>query len=87
MKVLKGYVLIKPLDADQTTESGLVLPDSSNQKPMEGIVEGTSSEYVIGDTIFQSRVKKGDKVIFKKWAGHEYKKSVFVKHEEILAVL
>ena len=86
MKVMPGYVLIKPQEEELKTASGLVLPDSSKEKPMIGEVVGRGANSPESHDI-DWKVLVGDRVIFKKWAGHEYKKDVFIKLEEILAVL
>lgn len=90
-----GYVLIEPLEAERTTASGIVLPDShEGEKPLRGKVVAVGPEGVgeSGNKIpLWTKIKVGTIAIYKKWAGNEYKADgkkelLFVKFEEILAV-
>ncbi|MFA5871179.1 MAG: co-chaperone GroES [Parcubacteria group bacterium] len=77
-------VLIEPLKADAKTASGIVLPDTSEEKPQEGLVIATGDDKKI-------KVKKGQKVIYSKYSGSEVKvgekEYLIVKNEDILAIL
>lgn len=78
-------VLIKPLDAEQKTASGIVLPDSAKEKPQMGQVMAVGPGQDCGcngtcdckgcdcTTKSQMSVKVGDKVLYKKWGGNEVK--------------
>lgn len=89
-----GYLLVKPLSLQKTTASGIVLPDSHEEKPQEGKV------VKIGPTLTNDQGIKisppcalGETIVFKKWAGSEYKpegedvEHLFVKFDEVLAVI
>ncbi|MBL7078319.1 co-chaperone GroES [Candidatus Shapirobacteria bacterium] len=89
-----GYLLVKPLSLEKTTASGIVLPDSHEEKPQEGKV------VALGPTLINeygnktaSPCQKGDTVVFKKWSGSEYKpegeetEHLFVKFDEVLAII
>jgi len=89
---LPGYVLVQPKEVQKQTESGIYLPDSSDEKPQEGLV------LAVGDTWTTEQgaqitppVKKGDVVIYKKWGGNDVKiadvEYQFLKFEDILAVV
>ena len=90
-----GYILVEPLEGEKKTPSGIVLPDSHEEKPLKGKVlavgEAVMTESGAKLEIW-SKVKKGVVVIYKKWAGNEYKPEgsdkelLFVKFEDILAV-
>ncbi len=77
-------VLIEPLKADAKTASGIVLPDTSEEKPQEGMV------IAIGDDK-KIKVKKGQKIIYSKYSGNEIKvgekEYLLVKNEDILAIV
>jgi chaperonin GroES len=77
-------VLVEPMKSDAKTASGIVLPDTSEEKPQEGIV------IAIGDDK-KIKVKKGQKVIYSKYSGSEIKAGdseyLIVKNEDILAIL
>jgi chaperonin GroES len=77
-------VLVEPIKADSKTASGIVLPDTSEEKPQEGMV------IAIGDDK-KIRVKKGQKVIYSKYSGNEIRSGdteyLLVKNEDILAIV
>jgi chaperonin GroES len=85
-------VLIKPLEAETKTASGIILPDSAKEKPQMGIV------MAIGEGKISPKgekhpmvVKVGQKVMYKKWGGNEVKiegqEWTLVSQEDILAVV
>jgi len=77
-------VLIEPAKQDSKTASGIVLPDTSGEKPQEGTVIAIGEDKKI-------KVKKGQKVIYSKYSGNEIKvgdkEYLLVKNEDILAVV
>lgn len=77
-------VLIEPEKADTKTASGIVLPDSNNEKPQEGLVVAIGDDKKI-------RVKAGQKIIYSKYSGNEIKlgekEYLLVKNEDILAII
>jgi chaperonin GroES len=77
-------VLVEPMKADAKTASGIVLPDTSEEKPQEGMV------IAIGDDK-KIKVKNGQKVIYSKYSGNEIKvgdkEYLLVKNEDILAIV
>ena len=90
---LGGNVLIRPLDAEQKTSGGIILPDSAKEKPQMGIImavgEGAWNED--GDERIPMTVKIGDKVMYKKWGGNEVKVEneewTIVEEKDILALV
>jgi len=82
IKPLEDRVLVTIDDAEQTTASGLVIPDTAKEKPQQGTVvavgPGKRSDHT-GDVI-QLDVNVGDTVLFSKYGGTEVK----VKGEEYL---
>ena len=91
LKPLAGYVLIEPAEKETKTASGILLPDSADEKPQEGKVLAT------GDSIYEhgkeitSPVKVGDKVVYKKWGGNEVKMDgkelMLIKFEDLMAIV
>lgn len=85
-------VLIKPLDAETKTASGIYLPDSVKEKPQVGTVMAIGTGHITpdGKTIPMS-VKVGQKVMYKKWGGNEVKVNsedwMMVEQKDILAVI
>jgi chaperonin GroES len=92
LKPLGDRVVIEPISKEETTASGIVLPDTAKEKPQEGRVIAVGSGRVAdnGERI-ALEVKEGDKVIFSKYAGTEVKidnKELLVMREsDILAII
>lgn len=85
-------VLIKPLEAESKTASGILLPDSAKEKPQMGQVMaiGPGSVNNNGKTV-PVVVKVGQKVMYKKWGGTEVKVHeqdwMIVEQKDILAII
>jgi chaperonin GroES len=74
IKPLEDRVVVKPLEAEQTTASGLVIPDSAKEKPQEGeVVAVGEGRYDDKGARIPVDVKVGDKVVFSKYGGTELK--------------
>lgn len=92
IKPLNDRVLIKMVEAEETTKSGIILASSSQEKPQiaEVVEVGPGGKDENGKNI-EMQVKKGDKVITSKYSGTEIKyqgeEYIIVKQSEILAVV
>jgi chaperonin GroES len=92
IKPLFNNVLIKPLEAEEKTASGLYLPDSAKEKPQMGEVMAVGDGDVTpkGDKI-PMVIKVGQKVMYKKWGGNEVKVGseewTIVEQKDILAIV
>jgi chaperonin GroES len=93
VKPLFGYILVEPIASETTTASGIVLPESTQEKPAQGVVLAVADEIVLDSgKVIKSPVSVGQTVFYKKWAvgdeikvlGKEYK---LVKFEDLMAVL
>lgn len=92
IKPLFSNVLIKPLEAEEKTAGGIILPDSAKEKPQMGLVmavgDGAVNEKGIKEKM---TVKVGDKVMYKKWGGNEVKMDnsewTIVEQKDILAIV
>jgi len=75
IKPLEDRILVKSLDAEQTTASGLVIPDTAKEKPQEGEVLAVGPGRFVedGDRRIPLDVSVGDKVIYSKYGGTEVK--------------
>jgi len=74
IKPLEDRVLVQPLEAEQTTASGLVIPDTAKEKPQEGKVVATGPGRTDDDgKRIPMDVAEGDIVIFSKYGGTEVK--------------
>lgn len=80
LKPLDDYVVVKPLEEEEKTEGGIVLPDSAKEKPQRGEILATGPGRILknGDRR-PLTLKKGDVVLFGKYAGTEVK----IEGEEI----
>ncbi len=92
LKPTAGYVLIEPEEAVKKTSSGIVLPESHDEKPQKGKVLAVGPAEDCGDKkcLCKPPCKVGDIVIYKKWGGNEYnldsRELMFIKFEDIMAV-
>lgn len=87
---LGDRVVIKPLEKEEVTKSGLVLPDTAKEKPQEGEVMAVGPGRVDDKgTRISVEVKAGDKVVYSKYAGTEFKDGdqeyLIVRETDILA--
>jgi chaperonin GroES len=75
IKPLEDRIVVKPLDAEETTASGLVIPDTAKEKPQEGevVAVGPGRFNEDGDDRIPMDVSVGDKVIYSKYGGTEVK--------------
>ncbi len=86
LKPLADRVLIQPTPAEETTLSGIIIPDSAKEKPLKGTViaagKGSKDEEMI--------LKEGDKVLYGKYAGTEIEldgeKYLIMRQADVLGV-
>ncbi|MBT4767440.1 MAG: co-chaperone GroES [Phycisphaerae bacterium] len=89
---LEDRVIIRPLEAESRTESGIYLPESAKEKPVQGKVVacGPGKRLDNGERIKPS-VSKGDTVVYGKYAGTEIEikniKHLIVRESELLGVI
>ena len=93
IKPLEDRILVKSLDAEQTTASGLVIPDTAKEKPQEGEVLAVGPGRFVedGDRRIPLDVSVGDKVIYSKYGGTEVKydgqEYLILSARDVLAVI
>ena len=91
LKPLCDRVVIKQLEAEETTKSGIVLPSQSQEKPQQAQVVAVGPGGVVDGKEIKMEVKAGDKVIYSKYAGTEVKlgddEYIIVKQNDILAIV
>ncbi|HEY0904841.1 MAG TPA: co-chaperone GroES, partial [Marmoricola sp.] len=75
IKPLEDRIVVQPIDAEQTTASGLVIPDTAKEKPQEGevVAIGPGRFNEDGDERIPMDIAVGDKVIYSKYGGTEVK--------------
>ncbi len=92
MKPLQDRVLVRRLEEENKTASGIIIPDNSKEKPSEGEIVAVGPGYRNQDGSFRAlEVKVGDKVLFEKWGGTEVKvdgqEFLVMKEEKILGIV
>jgi len=91
LKPLGDRVVIKQLEAEETTKSGIVLPSQAKEKPQQAQVVAVGPGGVVDGKEIKMEVKPGDKVIYSKYAGTEVKMGddelIIVRQNDILAVV
>jgi chaperonin GroES len=92
IRPLHDRVIVKRKEADTMTSSGIIIPDTAKEKPQEGEVIAAGSGIRKEDgTLLPLDVKKGDRILFGKYAGTEIrmdgKDYLMMKEEDILGVI
>jgi len=81
LKPLGDRVIVKPMEAEEKTKGGIILPDTAKEKPIEGTIVAAGPGKVADDgKLIKMEVKVGDKVLYGKYSGTE----VTVEGEEYL---
>jgi chaperonin GroES len=89
---LGDRVVVKPTPREEMTKSGIVLPDTAKEKPQEGTILSVGPGRILDDGTREAMdVKKGQKVLYAKYAGTEFKVDeedlLIVSQKDILAVV
>ncbi|SEO62632.1 co-chaperone GroES [Paenibacillus sp. OV219] len=91
IRPLGERVLIEPIAKEETTASGILLPETAKEKPQEGKVIAVGSGAVKDGVRIALEVKEGDRVLFSKYAGTEVKfegkELLIMKESDIHAIL
>ena len=92
LKPLGDRLVVKPTPREEMTKSGIVLPDTAKEKPQEGTVIAAGPGRILDDGKREAMdVKKGDKVLYAKYAGTEFKvegdELLIVSQKDILAIV
>lgn len=91
IKPLGDRVVIKSVEAEETTKSGIVLPGSAKEKPQVAEVVEVGPGGVVGGKEIKMEVSKGDKVLYSKYAGTDVKldgeELIIVRQSDILAIV
>ena len=74
LKPLHDRVLVERVDQEDKTKGGIIIPDTAQEKPMEGkvLAAGSGARNENGQVVALD-VKKGDRILFGKWSGTEVK--------------
>ena len=93
LKPLGDRLIVRATDEEETTASGLVLPDTAKEKPQEGevLAVGEGSWDEDGEKRIPLDVKKGDKVLYSKYGGTEIKVDgedlLVLRESDVLAIV
>ena len=94
MKVrpLHDRLIVKRSEEEEKTKRGIIIPDTAKEKPIEGKVIAVGKGKIKEDgTIIPMEVKKGDRILFAKYAGAEVKidseEHLIMKEDDVLAII
>ena len=92
VKPLYDRVIVKRLEAETQTASGIIIPDNAKEKPVQGVVRAVGNGKVADNgEVRPLQVKEGDRVLFGKYSGTEIKvgfeELLILREDEILAIV
>lgn len=91
IKPLSNRVVLKNLEAEETTKGGIILTGAAKEKPQTAEVIAVGTGAVVDGKVIPMTVKVGDKVIISKYSGTEVKldgnEYIIVKEDDILAIV
>ena len=92
IRPLQDRIIVKRIDEEETTKGGIIIPDTAKEKPQEGKVVAVGKGKVGEDGKVQHLdVKKGDKVLFSKYAGTEVNiegdEHLIIREDDVLGIL
>jgi chaperonin GroES len=94
MKVrpLHDRLIVKRSEEEEKTKGGIIIPDTAKEKPIEGKVIAVGKGKIKEDgTIIPMEVKKGDRILFAKYAGTEVKidgeEHLIMKEDDVIAII
>lgn len=94
IKPLFDYILVKPLEREEVTPSGIVLPDTAKEKPQIGevVAVGPGAFNDQGKRLpIDDNIKVGRKVVYKKWGGNDFKigqeECLLLEQKDIMAIV
>ena len=93
IKPLGDRILVKPLEAEEKTKGGIVLPETAKEKPQEGKVVAVGKGKISTDgKLIPMELKAGDRVLYGKYSGTEITSSdgdelLIMKEEDVFAVV
>jgi len=92
IRPLHDRVIIKRIEEEETTKGGIIIPDTAKEKPSEGKVVAVGNGKLLDNGEVKAlEVKKGDKVLFGKYAGTEIKiegeEHLIMREDDIIAIV
>ena len=92
LRPLHDRVIVKRMEEERVSAGGIVIPDSATEKPMRGQVIAVGSGKILENgNVRVLAVKAGDKVLFGKYSGTEFKEAgeelLMMREEDIIAII
>ena len=92
LKPLGDRIVVKALEPDAKTKSGLVVPDTAKEKPQEGRVLSVGTGRLLEDGVVQPlQVKSGDRILYGKYSGTEItlggEEYLILREDDVLAIV
>ena len=92
VKPLNDRVLVQRIKEEEVTKGGIVIPDTAKEKPMEGKVVAVGKGKILENGKIQPLdIKKGDRILFSKYAGTEIKiegeEHIIMREDDVLGVV
>ncbi len=92
IRPLQDRILVKRIEEEETSSGGIIIPDTAKEKPQEGKVVAVGKGKIRDDgKLQQLDVKKGDRILFGKFAGTEVtlegEEHVIIREDDVLGIL
>ena len=93
IKPLGDRIIVKPLEAEEKTKGGIILPDTAKEKPQEGKVVAVGKGKVLENGQLQAmELKEGDRVLYGKYSGSEIttkdgQELLIMREDDVLAII
>ena len=92
IRPLHDRVIVKRIEEEETTKGGIIIPDTAKEKPIEGkVVAVGAGKLMDNGKKLPLEVKKGDKILFGKYAGTDIKiegeEHLIMREEDIIAIV
>ena len=91
LKPLADRVVVEPIEQEEITAGGIVLPETAKEKPQKGTVLAVGPGKFENSALVEMTVKEGDEVLFAKYAGTEIKldgkKVLILRESDLLAIV
>ncbi len=91
IRPIQDRIIVKRIDEEETTQGGIIIPDSAKEKPQEGKVIAVGKGKILEDgKLKKLDVKKGDRVFFSKYSGTEItiegEERLIIREDDVLGV-
>ena len=92
IRPLQDRILVKRVDGEEKTKGGIIIPDSAQEKPLEGkVVAAGNGKILENGNVHPLEVKKGDRILFGKYAGTETnidgEEHLIIREDDILGII